>query len=356
MAYRRSYGSQDWSSWHASQLSGQAAALGGIDEDVRNAFLALNPSKLHDFFFYYERRYGEGARAYAEKAFEKWRTGSTRMSAQTTERLLQILPPFLGTQVKFDLVRKLRERYREPESLRLEVTTRDYRRVVKPVVERLVSKAYTQNLPESIEARLKWLSDNDGNAAKSLMAGAEAAAMRLTVSRLDEEFSEMERLLQLTPKGKVTHRIELPYGVITLLVKRGNEVLEPEKSAELSVRPGVESTALASTDQLLRNAIRNLTPEQLSQVSVRATDEALNLQLEAHRANQRFDNARRDIDGFVEDTRRLKNQDVSFEKTGSFNTASGTTSIKVSNDRSRIWIIAAIALAVLVLLLVLGRR
>jgi hypothetical protein len=94
----------------------------------------------------------------------------------------------------------------------------------------------------------------------------------------------------------------------------------------------------------------------MSQISLRATEEAVNLQTEAIRADQRFHNASRDIDSFIQGTQKLKDQDVSFSNSGTFNTASGTTSIKVSKDNSRIWIIAAIALAVVVLLLVLGRR
>jgi len=356
MAYRGSYGSRDWSSWHSSQLGRQAATLGGIDDDVRKAFLALKPNELLNFFFHYEKRYGLGARTYAEKAFAKWKTGSTQMSAQTTERLLQVLPPFLGTQVKYDLLRKLREKYRLQESYHLEVTTLDYKAIVKPVVENLVTKAYTSNLPGSIESRLRWLADEDVNAAKSLMAGAEAAAMRITLSLLDQEFAKMEALLALNPKGKLTHRIELQYGVLTLLVRRGTAVEDSKKSSELTVRGGTGTNAITSSDQLLRDAIRNLTPEQISQISMKATEEAVNLQTEAVRADQRFHNASRDIDSFIEGTQKLKNQDVNFNKSGTFNTASGTTSINVSKDNSKVWIIAAIALGVLVVLLVLSRR
>jgi hypothetical protein len=356
MAYRRTYGSRDWSSWHTSQLSKQAGTLGGIDEDVREAFLALKSSQLLNFFFHYEKRYGLGARSYAEQAFMKWKVGSTRMSAQTTDRLLQVLPPFLGTQVKYDLLRKLRERYRQSESHQLEVTTLNYKGVVKPVVERLVSKAYSANLPESIESRLKWLTDDDASAAKSLMAGAEAAAMKITLSRLDEEFAAMDRLLLLNPKGKLTHRIELPYGVLTLLVRRGTTVEESNKSSELTVRPSTDSTSITSSDQLLRNAIRNLTPEQMSQISLKATEEAVNLQTESLRADQRFINAKRDVDSFVDSTRKLEAQQGDYKSSATFNTASGTTSYSVSKNQSKTWIIAVVALAVLVILLVLSRK
>jgi hypothetical protein len=225
------------------------------------------------------------------------------MSAQTTERLLQILRPFLGAPVKHELLRKLRERYRQPESLSLEVTTLNYRSLVMPLVERLISKAYTANLPAELETRLAWLSDDDATAGKALLAGAEAAAMAISVARLDQEFSQMERLLTVTPKGRVTHRIELPYGVITLSVKRGQPM--DEKKSEIIPRRTIDSTAIATSDGLLKNAIRNLNPDQLSEVLKTAADEDIKLQIAAHQSDQRFSNAARDIDNFVDTTRRL---------------------------------------------------
>jgi len=180
--------------------------------------------------------------------------------------------------------------------------------------------------------------------------------MAMTLSRLDEEFASMERLLVASPKGKLNHRIELPYGVLTLLVRRASAVEDPKRSSELTIRPGSENAEITTSDQLLRNAIRNLTPEQMSQISAKATEEALKIQTEAVRADQRFQNASRDIDSFIDGTRRLESQNVDFKQSGTFNTASGTTSINVRKDQSKTWIIVAVALAILVLLLILSRR
>ena len=159
-----------------------------------------------------------------------------------------------------------------------------------------------------------WRSGSCGNESYSFAARRRILANGATASSCS--------------KGKLTHRIELPYGVLTLLVKRGKSVEEPRKSSDLAVQPGSEVNAITSSDQLLRNAIRNLTPEQMSQISLRATEEAVNLQTEAIRADQRFHNASRDIDSFIQGTQKLKDQDVSFSNSGTFNTASGTTSIQ----------------------------
>jgi hypothetical protein len=353
MAYRGSYRSNNWSQWHESKLRQQQRELGGIDDEVREAFLALPKDSLLDFFFHYERRYGSGARAYAEKAVFKWRTGNIRMSAQTTERLLQILPPFLGAPVKHELLRKLRERYRESESLFLEVTTLNYRSLVMPLVERLIFKAYSANLPADLEARLAWLSDDDATAAKALLAGAEAAAMAISVGLMDQEFLQMESLLIVAPKGQVAHRIELPYGLITLSVKRGKPM--DQKKSEIISRRTIDSTTIANSDGLLKNAIRNLNPDQLSEVLKTAADEDLKLQIGALQSDQRFSNAARDIDNFVDTTRRLDQMQSDYQVSGTFNTASGTTSVTAQRNRSMTWIIVVIALAILVVLLIMKR-
>ena len=329
--------------------------MGGIDEDVRAAFLGLSKYKLQDFFFHYEKRYGSGARVYAEKAFLKWQVGATRMSAQTTERLLQVLPPFLGTIVKYELLRKLRERHRLPERHSLEVTTTNYKSLVGPLVQRIIGRAYSNNLPADLEQRLSWLCHDDTQAAGSLLAGAEALAMEAVLSRLDEEFIQMERLLAAQPKGKIIHVIELPYGIVTLSVRKGNPMEDEKKSSELATARTIDSTAITTSDQLLKHAIRNLTPEQMNEVSKKATDEAVNLQVEAIRADRRFDDASRQMDAFLTETERIARVDVNFKKEASFNTASGTTSIKVERNSSKLWIIVAAALAVLVLLLVMKR-
>ena len=127
---------------------------------------------------------------------------------------------------------------------------------------------------------------------------------------------------------------------------------DAKKSSELATSRTIDSTAITTSDQLLKHAIRNLTPEQMNEVSRKATDEAMNLQVEAIRADRRFDDASRGMDAFISETERIARTDVNFTKEAAFNTASGTTSIKVERNTSKLWIIVAIALAVLVLLLI----
>lgn len=358
MAYERSSGYQrNWSQWHTSQLQQQSQLFGGVDDDIRSAFLGLNKNQLLNFLFHYEKKHGLTARLYAEQAFPAWRSGATRMSAQTTERLLQLLPPFLGSDVKCDLIRKLREKHRQASIHTLAVTTTNYREALYPLARAMVGKAYNANLPAAIESRLNWLSDDDAEASKALLAGAEAAATVVTLSKIEEEFGRMHQLLASTKVKQLNHRIELPYGILNLTVRKGNPMEESKQESGLVSIDGRTGLAnITSSDQLLKSAIQNLTPEQISQISMSATQEALNLQSESLRADQRHVNAGRDVDRLIERTQRLQAiPDVEFSETSTINTASGTTTIKVSKDKSKTWVIVAIALAVLVVLLIMKK-
>jgi hypothetical protein len=210
-------------------------------------------------------------------------------------------------------------------------------------------------LPAALEQRLGWLSHADTEAAKSLMAGAEASGMAAMLSRLDEEFENMERLLSVAPKGTLRHRIELPYGIITLAVKKGQPMEDVKKSCELANSRTIDSTAITTSDQLIKHAIRNLTPEQMAEISKKATDVAISLQEDAARADQRFDNAAKDIDHLVETVKESERLGGNYKHSGNYNSASGTTSVNFARDSSKVWIIVAIALAVVVLLLIVKR-
>lgn len=176
-------------------------------------------------------------------------------------------------------------------------------------------------------------------------------------SKIDEEFARMHRLVSAAKNKEITHRIELPYGILVLAIKKGEIVGDSKQEPGLiSINGQTGLSAVTSSDQLLKSAIQNLTPEQLSEISMSATQEALNLQSESMRAEQRHVNAGRDVDSLIERTQRLQAiPDVTFSETSTISTASGTTTIKTSKDKSQTWIIVAIVLAVLVILLILRK-
>jgi hypothetical protein len=93
----------------------------------------------------------------------------------------------------------------------------------------------------------------------------------------------------------------------------------------------------------------------MAEVSKRATEEAITLQVEAARADQRFANSTRDMNEFVDRVKALDQMEGEYSETSTFNTASGTTTVNVRKNSTRTLLIVVAALAVLVLLLIMRR-
>jgi len=352
--YRRS-SSRSWGGYHTSQRAIVSAKYGGIDADVRAEFFNLRPSTLEEFFSGYRQKFGAPAAAYARKTYDSWRLGRTEPSAQTTERLLEILPPFLPMRVKVDLLRKLREHYRHPETHNLSVLVPQWRESIKPVAERLIHRAYSAELPESVQGRLTWLSSGSMQAAKALLAEAEAIAAKNTVSYLEHEFQNIERLLSVPSNKLVTHTITLPYGIIKITINRSSKM--PTDDRQRNLMPQDNSSLERPTPGgLLQNALKNLDKEQVRRVSETAADQALQLEVDKLRAERRYQNASRDMDEFVEQASKLdRSQASDYRMQAEFESASGRTHVQVSKSSSKVTVIIAVIIGIVLLLLFASR-
>lgn len=358
MAYRRRYRSsyRSWGGYHTSQRAIVSAKYGGIDADVRAAFFSLKPSALEDFFSHYKQKFGASAASYAKRTYDSWRLGNTEPSAQTSERLLETLPIFLPMPVKVDLLRKLREHYRHPETHNLSVSVLHWREPIKPLVERLIHRAYSAELPESVESRLKWLSSGSMQATKALLAEAEAIAAKNTVSYLEHEFQNIERLLSVPSNKLVTHTITLPYGTIRVTINRSSKMATDDQRRDL-VPQDNNSLERQTPGGLLQNALKNLDKEQVRRVSETAADQALQLEVDKVRAERRYQNASRDMDEFVEQASRLdRSQASDYRMQAEFESASGRTHVQVSKSSSKVTVIIAVIIGIVLLLLFASRR
>ena len=94
------------------------------------------------------------------------------------------------------------------------------------MIQNVVEKALTAELPESLNKRLTWLAEDDVTVANAILAESQARETQNSLMLLEKEFSNIEKVLDNVPgTRKVTHALKLPLGKITLDVKRrrGNE-------------------------------------------------------------------------------------------------------------------------------------
>ena len=190
--------------------------------DLVKAALSLDEQQMDELFRLYAEQFGPGPTRYARRTYMKWRSGEVRPSSRTFNRLLVHLPKVMSFDLKCELLRKLREQYCAKDHYNLTVNTRDWRDAIAPLVSSLIQKAYTAELPKNIRDQLEWLSDRDAEIARALLASSQARASKNAVSFLGDEIYNIERVLTSAgARSKVTHTIKLPYGTITLKIKRG---------------------------------------------------------------------------------------------------------------------------------------
>lgn len=338
-----------WGEYNGSQRAALTATFAGFDKDILEEFYRLTSSQLSSLFAIYERKYGRSAAAYARRTYAGWKFGSTRPSAKTVGRLLESLPEVLGFEAKCELVRKLRFRYRNPESHNLKVSTADWQGAVVPLVKRLILKAQSANLPAYVEQRLSWLSNNDSQAAQALLARSEVYEGALSVCLLKHEFAAIESALSVLTRSKVKHTIRLPYGSIHLTIKRAKNMSDNNDEKHLT-RRDESSLFKPRTEDFFDDVFSSLDEKQTNQVKVKAAEEAMRIVAEKKRAEIKTTNARHDIRDFIENADEMERRKKDYEMRGRFESASGSTEIQVSRNWSQTLVVAGVIVAILVII------
>ncbi len=215
--YRRYYTSR--AAEHVAARQRLSLVFAGIDQDIEKIFLNLPSHKLEAVFVRYGKSAGSQAESYARATYQKWKSGSVKMSGVVAERLLNLVPPALDASARFDLVRKLRAAHFKRASHHVTASPQDWRARLMPLINDIVAAASTFKLPPELVDRVKWLADGDAIAAQKLLSAVDQEEATIRVGYLDSEFRRIEALvsaIERTPE--VVHRITLPQGDITVTI------------------------------------------------------------------------------------------------------------------------------------------
>lgn len=184
--------------------------------------LELEAEPREQLFKLYEEQFGTGAARYARQTYQRWKEGTVRPNKQTFRRFLLNLPQVMNFDLKCEVLRELREAYCAHDAYEVTVTTDDWKRTLAPLVQSVIEKALTSELPASVSKRLTWLAADDVTVANAILSESEARETAYALTLLEKEFSNIEELLDNMPgTGKVTHQLKLPLGTITLNIKKG---------------------------------------------------------------------------------------------------------------------------------------
>ena len=200
--------------------SSRAIAPRAKNADLVKVILSLEQKNLEDLFKLYGQEFGVGAARYARRTYNKWKSGEVNPNRQTFDRFLMHLPGVMSFDLKCEVLRKLRQEYCSKDNYQLTVDTGNWKQAVTPLVTEVVNKSYTAELPKYIEGRLRWLSADDMQVARTILAESHAQESRNAMALLEGEFDNIEHLLNATKgRGEITHIIKLPLGTITLRIE-----------------------------------------------------------------------------------------------------------------------------------------
>ncbi len=339
-----------WSTRDLSLRARLSAMMGGFDHDVLEKFYSLTSDQLARLLNIYSDQYGDGAAAYARRTYNDWRSGATRPSAQTINRLLDSLPLVLNFDGKCDLLGKLRERHRTPESHSIKVSIDDWKDRVVPLVKSVIEKAYRSNLPEVVERRLTWLASGDMQAAHAILSHSQAIEGALAVRMLQDEMQNIEAAItNLEGRKKVTHTICLPYGNIHLSISGRRTMSKNDDSTDL-VKQSQTGLFKPTADDIFDDVFTDLDENQARQVKARAAEEAMRIVAEKKRGEVKFQNASRDIANFVHNADLMEERKKDYQMSGQFESASGVTKIQVGRNWTTTVIVGTVGAVVLLLI------
>ena len=129
----------------------------------------------------------------------------------------------------------------------------------------------------------------------------------------------------------------------------------PDEKEELAAAPPQKQSLFGlSADDVLDNALHNLDERQAADVTKKAAEEVVRIAVEKRRAEHRADAARGEMRALVENANLLDRRGGDYQIDSSFETASGTTQVRIRKSHAKTFIIAAaVALGALLLAVII---
>lgn len=204
-----------------SKYSVLSSLFGPMVGQVRVAFLNLEGDALEELFEDYAAAHGTSAASYARKAYPKWKSGATKLSGQTMERLVELVPPYLSSEQRFELVAAVLKKHKPnvvTKSVRIDVD--------KPgagfaeldsVLASMTHEATLAYLPERILDAAKWLNDDDVTVSRAMLAEAERRENDLIRTSAAKEIALLRRTIQSGQVKSASYSVILPSGRLSVV-------------------------------------------------------------------------------------------------------------------------------------------
>ena len=197
--------------------------LGPILGDVRGVFFSLSKQDLVGLLSEYRKRYGDSAFNYAAETYQLWKTGRRKMSGQTAERLLNLIPPRLSSSKRYELVEKLCNHHRKITRHEVYIDPSDSGPGLSQLRQLVINSSTSETIryiPSDVLEVITWLNNESVTATRALLAQIDKAR-HATLSQLAEkEIRTTTCLVRDDSAQSATHTIILPTSKIIVKIQR----------------------------------------------------------------------------------------------------------------------------------------
>lgn len=218
---RRSYRQWSGRSYQPTKYSVLSGLLGDAVWDIRKAFLDLEEDALESLMADYGAIHGASAAQYANKTFPKWKDSTIKLSGQTMERLVELVPPYLGPEQRYDILLKVLKKHKKSVpfiAIRINIKEpADGFRQLNDVLRGMESNDPLAYLPEHVMEAAKWLYDDDVTTARSLIA--EATKIETDILRNDamRQINLLRRTIKSGQVKSANYTVETPVGRVSVV-------------------------------------------------------------------------------------------------------------------------------------------
>lgn len=223
MAYRgyRSYRYRNWGNNPPSKYSKLQAMFGQAVEEIKKQFFKLDSEALSELLLDYGEMHGKSAASYAKDTMPKWKSGSTKLSGQTLERLIELVPPYLSAKQRLEILQMILSKNKRITSTQLiKINVKDPTAGMAEVDFALRSIKVTDELaylPPRVMEAAQWLYDDDVTAARAVLisiASAETAALMQSAER---EINLLKRTLSSGQIKAASYSVQTPGGNLNIV-------------------------------------------------------------------------------------------------------------------------------------------
>lgn len=222
------YGKQRYRNWRSrgryspSKYSALASLFGSAVGEIRWAFLSLDEDARDELFSDYGAIHGDVAERYARRTFPDWESGETKLSGQTMERLVELVPPYLAPKQRFSILQSVLKHHKKTGvSHTIRINVKEPNQGFAELQQALASMSHNDmlaHLPESAMKAASWLYDDDITAARAMLAEAERLENNMIRLNAAREIELLKRTISTGQVQAASYSVEMPSGKLNVVV------------------------------------------------------------------------------------------------------------------------------------------